>query len=290
MKTLLIALFVYGVLCTVLQVAQHRRKAALPKTSDKLRAAIDGLEDESKKIDALIELAKVEQVQTPWWERSISTMGIVAFASMSVAVTVQTINSSLGEAKFQAAQDKIEQFQTELKSSSELIEVLAQGALRRHLELGERDEASMKLLEFRLSQIENKLHKEPKDLQEAYALAFAVEKYDVAFSLLKSHPDMLNETTPDDMVTLGEYFFISGSKAQAGRLTETARDNFSALSRSGKLRLLTLDSAVKSEIDRNVPIVQSLLGVSAESARLTLIRGVSNLKKASSQIAPAIGR
>src|SRR3954453_4341844 len=87
-------LLVYGLVLSYLIVRKERLRNKESEL-DRVWKGITSTPNPSlEDIKVIAELAKVRQSEIPWYERSVSTIGIVAFFSMIIATSIQTISAT----------------------------------------------------------------------------------------------------------------------------------------------------------------------------------------------------
>jgi len=284
MNAIVLSLVMYGLLSTAILIYQHKRRPKLPEAGAQLLQIIPTFTNPADKANSLVELAKLEHELRPWWERALSTIGIVAFASMSIATTVQTLNATVAQHKLELVQAQVVELTDQIKDSKDLIAALAHGALERFGSNGGRDPSAKKLLTFRLEQLVGVLSPTSEEMREAYAIAIALEKYEIAYSFLDDHPELLNKTIPADIVTLAEYYYLSGSEEQAREILELVKIETTKLPKYSKLRMLYLDIILNGDKQHNLQAIEAILKISPDRANAVVNQEIERLKMAQSKV------
>jgi hypothetical protein len=137
------------------------------KTDDELQiiwkritAKVDPSVDEIK---AIAEIAKARQSEIPWHERSVSTIGIVAFFSMLVATSFQTINSAKTAVESSNLKQEILTLEAQRDSWNRLVRDLSEVIVLKAA-TGKLEQSEEAILKQRLSDLD-KTDKPDKDTQ-----------------------------------------------------------------------------------------------------------------------------
>src|SRR5258707_11464655 len=107
MLTFLIFFGVTTVLCALIIILGHKRQSQ----KDRLSTEVDKISLDQfsapEKLQALSHLAVIQQHRVPWYERSLSTIGVVAFLGMIIATGVQIIKTSVESGKAEQLQQQV---------------------------------------------------------------------------------------------------------------------------------------------------------------------------------------
>jgi len=257
---------VYGLLLTVLY-SVARKAAAKP-----LQADLRGLWEAARKVELpreraelLRALADLQSAATPWYERTLSTIGVIAFFSMSVAVTVQTIGANLQESRAERLREQLEDLkETQLTSERFVADVsrLVASGMRSG---GSLSELERKILRQRLEALAHKGDATDETVREMFSLALALREYPQAVALLEEHRSVLDLAVPGDRLSLAEYYYLVGSPQAAKELVGKVWADRVSLDRSLVTRLIVLRAALGVSYD-GAHELATLLKISDEEA------------------------
>lgn len=164
--------------------------------------------DIRKKIKTLKKIEEIRSLKRSWYEKAISTIGIAAFISMSIAVLIQAYSSNLKEIKINNLQKEMEIIEPQKKLVKEHLHI----ALTRLLEdstkgysLSKNDN---KLLNWGIEELKNKTLNS-KEANELYKIYFSLRNYKKASEIVEENWNLLKDNNGDDLITLSEYYYIN---------------------------------------------------------------------------------
>jgi hypothetical protein len=192
------------------------RRRGIERDSCLTLKEIAGLElPASERLQQLVELTKLERERMPWYERSLSAIGVVAFISMSIATGFQTIKSSIDSVKAEQLRKEVQDLQRE---SAEMTVPIANAA--KSLEIQGRregwiDQSAKGLLRVRLQVLQREPNPSKDDIQEMFFLSLLVSDPEMATRLANGSPEILNAAPISDLVALAEDYYYIDDKLEA---------------------------------------------------------------------------
>lgn len=228
-------------------------------------------------IRAIAEIAKVRRIQIPWYERSISTIGIVAFFSMLVATSFQTINAAKAEIESSNLKQEIQSLEAQRTSWNRLIrdlsEVIVLKASNDKLEKSEEG-----LLRQRLSELD-KIDKPDNDVDsEKLKIYLALRLYDNASTLIEKSKVLGDSASPENVIFLAEMSYLDGSRAKAKVLLKRFERNLSSQPIDWQVRFYVLNAALSSDPKLYVNEIAALKHISPDDAGQWTESKVNDLK------------
>ncbi len=279
----IIALALFSLLCCLMIFYLYAAgsKGRDGSIRNELRVLIDGLGDAEKKINALVELSKVLTSQIPWWERSLSSIGVIAFVSMTLATTVQTTKSILTESKLVEVNTEMDELQSKIDNAESLIKSIADVTLKQRIAHGLLDEGGEEILEHRLASLTQRERMTDTEALEAYSIAMALGRYKSAVSIIEGYETLLTSTGPSDLVSLAEYYYLVGIEEKSSNMLADVMLRSEHLSQGAEIRAIILSVGLRMNIEKPEAIrkVQSILNVPEPKARQVVDVGLAALEE-----------
>lgn len=147
-------LLIYSMILTVLLVILYRmrhRQSELDRIWKDVTAKTDPTLEELK---AIAEVAKARQTEIPWYERSLSTIGILAFFSMMLATSFQTISSAKTAIESSNIRQEINVLESQRAGWKRLLKSLSEVVVLKQMNSGRIEESEKNVLRQRLSDLE----------------------------------------------------------------------------------------------------------------------------------------
>lgn len=250
------------------------------KKLDRVLAQASKLDDPVKSLELLKALAELEQASLPWYQRSLSAIGVIAFLSMTLAAGLQTVNSYLEQAKAQRLEGQIEALRTERQAAEQFVDSISATILA-DLERGGRAPGKLerRLLAHRLRRIEQVLDPTPEQLREAFSLAVALQDWAAVASAVEHHKELLDLNALPDLLSLAEYYFIVGSRERAREVQGDIWPQRTRLAVGAQRRLLMLRAALGFDREAVVAELARLFDLRPEEARAQLEQAVGGLQR-----------
>jgi len=214
----------------------------------------------------LVELAKVEQAQTPWYERSLSAVGVVAFFSMIIATGWQTVQTSLGEAKLQAMQKEQTQLINEEKAMDTHLSQISRAISTQARQAGKVDEEYQPTLRFRLEYLRSQEKLDDSQIVEMCDLALLMEDSTTLIDAIQRDSGLVRRLKPVDIITIAEYFYTVNSPGKAEELVELVEPQSINLSKASRIRLLALEASIRGLARIEVHQLTDLLQLPPDAA------------------------
>jgi hypothetical protein len=228
-------------------------------------------------LKAVAEIAKIRQSELPWYERSLSTIGIVAFFSMLLATGFQTVNSVKAEIDSSTLKQEISSLESQRKTWNKIIkelsEVIIQKATNDKLEKSEESVLRQRLLEL------DKIDKPDKEDEiERLKIYLALKEYDLASALVEKSKNLENGASSEDLIFLAEMSFLDGASARTRVLLQKFAEQLSKQPTDWQLRYYVLSAAMASDPKYYAGEVAILRHSTLEDATQWLERKIEELK------------
>lgn len=281
-------LVVYALCLTLLFVLKNYR---LHKGGfiEQLREAAESQDlSPLERFNSLCEVTKIQQNQIPWYERSVSTIGIVAFISMLIATGIQTISATHESLKVDLLKAEVEKLTKQKDEAETLVSDISNAVLSLYLKSGKLEAAEAAILRYRMKQLENVSKLDEKVLIEQYRIALILGEFDKAIDILDKNIQLLDETADADQISLAEYYYLTGGHEKARELINRLQPKLSILADQLKFRIIVLsaltDPEAELKIENYIRQIASLLKIDFAEADVRLKREMRIYKDASIRI------
>lgn len=284
----IVTLACYGALVSVALVAGHRKRLRRieEETENLIKAAsrVRSIEGRAKLLGSLSELQKAA---TPWYERSLSTIGVVGFFSMSLAAGVQTISANLSAARAERLEDALEDLQEERNAAENFVNQVSKMVVSGALPIRTLGRAERELLRFRLDRLRAKEKLEIAEAKEMYTLALAIRDFHSAVSIFEQYRELLEGTSAGDQVSLAEYYYLVGSQEAARELIEELWEKRSTSDRLVVRRMSVLRVLIGHALDEEARELARLFRTRQSEALAILSREVEAFQEGARRLAVA---
>lgn len=278
--TSLIILSVYSLLAT-LALLWLRRRSPAEQLGGRILSELEAASEvsEEKRFELMAKVASLYHETVPWFERSLSTVGVFAFLGMAVASAVQTVSANSAAARADQLRAELEVLQQEAAQAEAILDRVARGILTLGWSGEDLDEASREVLRHRLRTLEAASPSADGN-RERYLIALALGDFRGAIGVLEADRELLGSTSPGDLVTLAEYYYLTGAEERARQLTQRAGEKASDLPRPVRVRLITLEAALSGLGEEHTIRLAALLRLSKPAAQQILRSRVRRLVQA----------
>lgn len=287
----LLLLGIYALGTTGLVIALYRRKHG----EDRVLAHFEAITaSEASAVDqakAAAELMKVRQGQIPWWERSLSAIGVIAFFSMLSATTVQTFRAGIEAAnadRLKADVEELESRQADLRAALGDVTTALVSESRRGKRLTLH---AKRLLRQRLDLLLDEEDLTSEERVEGFEIAFALDDYDTMLELYGEDITKLTEAVegvPADVVSLAQFYYLEGASRTARELLDGLQDQLSTLPPDWRVRVAILRAALDPDREqRSAREIAAVLHISSDEAMRRLSQGLRQYRDALAHMRPA---
>lgn len=217
MTPLLLVAAGYGIGTTCILVFLYFRSAddLEPKVASALASGDVPLAEKIQLLAAAAEYRK----HTGWWfERAMSSIGVVALVTMTVAAAVQTIRAALEEQKVQQLQSAATSLDNRVKESESLIEALTQWVLNRADRTTTLACDERRILKYRQDTLEKLSPIDSAKLAELIEVSLSLRDFESVVTVFNRHPELVTSTKPTDLVTIAQYRYVTGSGPAAAMI------------------------------------------------------------------------
>ncbi len=230
------------------------------------------------RFNSLSKVAKLEQDQIPWYERSISTIGAVLFFSMIITTAVQTIRDTHLNIKNERLQVKIEELEKQSKEAEELVPKVASTILDLYYKDGILNSTWISTLRYRLKQLDEVATKNNDQLVEQYNIAIILGEYEKAVEIIDRNIQFLDRTKIPDQISLAEYYYRTGAESMSKEIIAGLKSRISNLPAQWQFKEIVLRALMDSNFEQNkknyILEVSSILHISSVNAERRLDRNI----------------
>jgi hypothetical protein len=216
----------------------------------------------------------------PWYEKTISAIGVIAFFSMTVTAGVQTIKGAIDDFKLERAKADAAALEREKQSMQELIARLSRVTLSQIQESGVSDRASRDLLQQRMETIITSSKSSKDEVAEAFEIALILRDYEAAKELSAQYKDLSSGASPGDKLAFAEFLFLGGAKNSAKEILLSVEPIAPSLPRPWQVRMIILKARIDGASDKYIDPLAGLLQVSTQQAKTRLEREISGDRNA----------
>ena len=232
----------------------------------------------SEKLNALAHLATIQEHESPWYERSLSTVGVIAFFSMTIASGVQLIKTTVESVKSDQLQQEIAAMNRERSVIEGFLGRVSRAVAAQYTETGRLDSAGKEILEHRLKELRLKEIVNHDELVETFTLALLLRDYETAKGALDRNIKLLDDTRPSDVISLAEYEVLEGAPNTANEYLRKIEPALSTLPSAWQVRVIVLDTVINGNDDIHAKRLASLLGIDTEQASRRLSADVARFR------------
>ena len=279
MTALSLVVLMYAVGVSAALLYAYRRRSQ----DDAIGRALTAFEAEehpvAERVQVMKAIAEIRNNDIRWFERALSTMGVVALISATVAAAVQTIRFAVEEQETKRLEQRALESEGRIGSAEALISAMARVLLGRASQAALMNEDEKRILRYRMDRLAGVDEPDQPAVDELIAIAITLHDYSRSVSLIERRPELLREDRAADQVSLAEYYFLVGSQAQARQMSERAWVRRAQLPRPVAMRLLTMRSLLSLDSAANVVAdAARLLGVSLPEAEIAIDADVDAFK------------
>jgi hypothetical protein len=235
-------------------------------------------------VKQFVEVAKLAESSRPWYERALSTIGVIAFVALTTGAVVQSISASVQQAKSERLADEQRRFEAERAIVDQALADISSAVLADPLTLRRGWD---KALDHRLAALDSKSELSAEELAECFQILVLRRDYPRAAKLIDQNSSSISAEDPNMLVILAEYRLMSGMEQVARKYVDEVTERRDGLSLGARLRWLALRSYLGEPLDSLIPDVRNMLRVSDGEAREVLEARVSNLSLGRRNLDPA---
>jgi uncharacterized membrane protein len=276
---LITLLMIYGLSLTLYLLRIQRmqnKQTELDKIWKEITAKPNpGLED----LKVIAEVAKVRQTEIPWYERSLSTIGLVAFFSMLIATSFQTINSAKTEIESSNLRQEIKGLESQRAGWNKLVKNLSEVIVLKQMNSGKLEESEKDILKQRISDLEQTNSKTKEDEIEQLKIYLALKQFDNASALVEKSEVLVNDASPENLLLLAEASFLDGAKNRAKFLLSKFEPNISKQPQEWQVRFFVIRAALDPNPGNYAKDVAAIKGISLSEADELIANRVDGLKQ-----------
>jgi hypothetical protein len=215
---LLTLIFIYAVVLTVYLLYKQRAASKQTELETIWHNISSATSPSAKDLKAIARIAKARQSEIPWYERSVSTIGIVAFFSMIIATSVQTLNSVKAEVESIRLRQEIKELEAQRVAWKKNVKGLAEVIVHKKSNGGKLEKTEEDILRQRLTQIEESESPTKEETAEKLKIYLALGRNEEASLLVDTSSLLDGEATPETLLLLAEASFLEGSSGRAKSL------------------------------------------------------------------------
>lgn len=242
LETLLI--FYSAIISAVLIYIYYTDNHNLLKIKDFARKRASEGNSSLENVQAVTELLKATSNLSPWYEKGLSAIGIVAFFSMSIATGIQTININSNTAKLEVSKKELQLAEERIDVIDRLTREIASDLTHKRIPSNNLTTLQLKIVEFRISQLEEKSDINNDDFRELFQLLLINQDYKKAINLFHNSIELIDDSRLSDLISLAQYYLLTGVPSQAELLYKSVYNKYNSLPDLWKYKILIIGVAI----------------------------------------------
>lgn len=229
-------------------------------------------------LTAIAEVAKARQTEVRWFERSVSTIGILAFFSMIIATTIQTINSAKTDIESSNVKQEIKVLEAQRATWKKLLKSLSEVIVLKQLN-GKIEESEKDVLRQRVQDLEDADSGKVEDEKERFKIYLALGRHDQASALLQKSSALAQDTSPENLILLAETSYVDGARGQTNLFLSQFEPNLSKQPIDWQVRFFVLKAALSGDLPAYAKDVAAVKRVDLPVAEQLIAEQVEELKQ-----------
>jgi hypothetical protein len=215
-------LFTYAVgvsLALVLVILNRRRESASLTALRSIDTAQLGMRE---RIEVLLAIAKVEHAQIPWFERAVSTLGVVAFVAAAIGIIAQTFEVSTEARKVEALSGEVESQRRALGRAHRMLRQTADSIIAQtRIEARAPTEDEREILVERREMLRHVDNPSKSECDELLRLGLGLRDGSSVVRTIASCPNVLSGANDADKVATASYLYLTGAESGAREVLKT---------------------------------------------------------------------
>src|ERR1043166_892046 len=271
-------LLIYCLIVTCYLLYSHRLQHKETELDKLWKEITDKPNPTAADIRAITRVAKVRQTDIPWYERSLSTIGIVAFFSMIVATSFQTVNSAKTDIESSYLRQEIKALEAQRAGWKTMMKNLSEVIILKQMSNGKLETSEKDVLKQRLTDLDQAASGTQEDEIEKLKIYLALKQFDNASALVEKSQLLADQAPPETLLFLAETSFIDGARARTKLLLSKFEPKLSKQPVEWQLRFLVISAALDSNPGAYSKDVAALKGTSLNEAEEWLNGRVDELR------------
>jgi hypothetical protein len=272
-------LSIYSLALTGYVIRAHRIQYRQTELDNIWKSITDKPDPSAEELKTIARVAKVRQTEIPWYERSVSTIGLVAFLSMIIATSFQTINSAKTDIESSNVRQEIKVLESQRAGWKKMLKSLSEVIVLKQMDSGKIEDSEKDVLKQRLKDLEDADSGLSVDELERLQLYLALQEYDNAASLVEKSSTLANGTSPEHLLLLAETSFLDGAKGRTKFLLNKFEPTLSKQPVEWQVRFFVVKAALDVSPTSYSKDVAAVKGMGLTEAEELLSTRVEQLKQ-----------
>lgn len=252
-----------------------RRVITIP-TDDLERATPD------QRIQAIVEVAKLRQADIPWFQKGLSTTGVVAFFAMLITTGLQTTRVAIESEQKERLKSEMAGLEAQRKEWDDSVSRTSSIIITAHQRTGLINDANRELLRQRLKQLQGITNLNNVQARETFLIALILQEGAAVIQAVERHPWLLESSTVGDRVSAAEYYYALGDESRVSEVVDSLAPKLSVLSEEMQIRLIVLQALIRGD-DEPRGRLAALLSISRDLAQERIELGKEQLQALASR-------
>lgn len=208
----------------------------------------------------------------------LPTIGIVAFFSMLIATSVQTVGSAKTEVESSNLRREIKELESQRNSWKKMVKELSEVIIYKQESAAKLEKSEENVLQQRLNQIEEAEKISEEENSEKLKIYLALQQYDKAAALIEKFP-VLESASPENLLFLAEMCYVDGAKGRAKSLLKKFESGLSKQPVEWQVRYFVVNVALGTDPKTYQGEVAALKRVPPVEAELLLKDKANELQR-----------
>lgn len=220
MSVAVLLLSVYALFMTLAAWAIYYVKDPPSIEVELLKLLRDGQASLPDRAEGFAALAEVRKSELRWFEKALSTIGVVAFVAMTVTTAVQTIRAAVQEQEAKQWESRVSAMRERVADADLVIVSVSRALLDRASRASLLTDDEKRILRYRLENLLSRPRLEDPEVDEVMSLAIVLREFSVGVDLIERKPSLLQSARLVDQLAFAEYYYLIGSADAAKRLAD----------------------------------------------------------------------
>jgi cell division protein FtsB len=277
----LVFLALYSIFISVI-LTLYRKKLSSSDPYAQLVEEVPNNVDPVERAKILVEIAKMRDARIPWYEKSLSTIGVVAFFSMLLATGLQTVKSNAEQIQVAQLKSEVGALEKERTDVETFLSTLSQSVESEAILRQEMNRPTREILLHRLKQLQGLAKPSKEEILELFNVAVLLRDYSTAKEVVSQNIGLLDQSKPEFIISIAEYQYMVGARNSANDSLGKIRSQISTLPPTIASRIVVLDASLDGQIDAHTAEFAQILRISPAEARQQLADRVAKLRTGAS--------
>lgn len=234
----------------------------------------------NENLEIIKKIEEIKKIDSPWFEKLVSTLGVMVFITMSIGTSTQIYETYKKEKSLDELEEKYKNISANEKKINDFLNLATKQIIIKYdngLLLDKHEKEILKIKLSLINPLSNSLISK-EDIIKSFNMSMAIKEYEISQKIFDQNRKTIQDNSNIyDRIFLAEYLYHQDDLVGLENIIHTISEN--EVNPKSAIRYYALIYIANNRNDKYYTLLANKLGIKEEDAKNKIITYLENLKK-----------